>query len=220
MTHRELDLKAYQFIRNRLLHENRTTTVRELQAELGLSSPGVAGFVIDRLIKAGMLERGETGRGLRLKREPTVTIDHHRTVPVPVVGTAACGLPLLAEQNITDTVQVSTQLAKPGSQYFFLRANGNSMNKAKIPIADRSLVLVRRTETAHNGDLVVALINDEATIKELRRTGEIITLIPHSTDRSHQAIMVTEDFQVQGIVVDAFPPNSLPLTTEGSETTF
>ena len=99
-----------------------------------------------------------------------------RTVPIPLVGTAPCGSPLLAEENIEAMIQVSTTLAKPPHRYFLLRARGNSMDKANIN--DRDLVLVKQRVSADNGDLVVAIIDDEATIKEFKRTKSAVVLRP------------------------------------------
>jgi repressor LexA len=203
------DRKALQFIRNRLVHFAQQTTVRELAKEMGLASPNAAAAIIQRLIQEGYLERGETGRGLRLLKEPDVAPNRDMTVCVPLVGSAACGMPLLAEQNITAQLHVSTQLAKPPGQYFFLRAQGDSMNTARIPIQDKDLVLVKAQPTAHDGQQVVALINDEATIKEIRHYPGMVTLLPRSTNSIHQPIVLADDFQVQGVVIAALPAAAL-----------
>ena len=72
------------------------------------------------------------------------------------------------------------------------------MNKANID--DGDLVLIRQEQTAENGDRVVALIDDEATIKEYRNDGNHIVLLPKSTTKKHQPIILTRDFKIQGIV--------------------
>lgn len=203
------DRQALQYIRNRLVHFGLQTTVRQLAQEMGLASPNAAAAIIDRLIQQGYLERGDTGRGLRLLKEPETAINRSMTVGVPLVGTAACGMPLLAEQNVSAMIPVSTQLAKPPAQYFFLRAHGDSMNAARIPIQDRDLVLVRCQSTAHDGQQVVALINDEATIKEIRHSPGIVTLWPRSTNPIHQPIVLEDDFQVQGVVLAALPASAI-----------
>jgi len=68
-------------------------------------------------------------------------------------------------------------------------------------IEDGDLVLVRQQSTANNGDLVVSLIDDDATVKEFHRTGDAVLLKPKSRNKKHQPIILTEDFQVQGVVV-------------------
>jgi repressor LexA len=72
-------------------------------------------------------------------------------------------------------------------------------------IQDGGLVLVRQQSTADPGQIVVALIDDEATIKEFRRTGGAVTLLPHSDNPRHKPIILTGDFAVQGVVITALP---------------
>ncbi|MBU4348190.1 repressor LexA, partial [Patescibacteria group bacterium] len=93
--------------------------------------------------------------------------------------------------------------AKPPYKYFMLRAVGDSMNKARIN--DGDLVLVRQQMTANNGDIVVALIDDEATIKKLRLHKDHVILEPDSTNSEHCPIVLERDFRIQGIVVRSMP---------------
>jgi repressor LexA len=72
-------------------------------------------------------------------------------------------------------------------------------------IKDRDVVLVRQQSTANEGERVVALIDDEATIKEYRRSDRVVVLMPRSTNRKHKPIILTDDFQVQGVVVAVIP---------------
>ena len=84
-----------------------------------------------------------------------------------------------------------------------LRAVGDSMNKAGIN--DGDLVLVRQQMTASNGDIVVALIDDEATIKRLRLRKDHVVLKPDSTSLAHCPIVLERDFRIQGVVVKSMP---------------
>jgi repressor LexA len=106
---------------------------------------------------------------------------------------------MLAEENIEGVYPVSTVLARPGARYFLLRARGDSMDEAGID--DGDLLLVRQQQTAQKGDRVVALIDDEATVKEFSRTAEAIVLKPCSSNRSHRSIILTQDFRVLGVVI-------------------
>ncbi len=131
-----------------------------------------------------------------------------QTVDVPLIGTVACGTPVLAEENIQAQIPVSTKLAKPPHRYFLLKARGDSMDlpcpeRGQKGIDDGDLVLVRQQTIAKDGDTVVALIDNEATIKEFRIGGETYVLRPRSRNKQHQPIVLTKDFQVQGIVVAA-----------------
>ncbi len=125
------------------------------------------------------------------------------TIDVPLVGTVSCGLPILAEENIEAMYPVSTRLAPPSNKYFLLRAKGDSMDKKDIK--DGDLVLVKQQSTAEDKDLVVALIDDSATIKEFKRKGNTVVLIPHSSNEKHKPIILTSDFIVQGVVVTTIP---------------
>lgn len=123
---------------------------------------------------------------------------YEKMISIPVLGNVACGHPLFAEENIETEISVSTNLIRTDKNYFILRASGDSMNKANID--DGDLVLIRKEQTAEDGDRVVALIDDEATIKEFRNNGDHIVLLPKSTTKEHQPIILTRDFKIQGIV--------------------
>jgi repressor LexA len=121
------------------------------------------------------------------------------TVQVPLVGSAPCGAPLLVEQNIEAWYPVSSDLARPGAKYFLIRARGDSMDEAGI--ADGSLVLVKQQDVAASGAVVVALVDDEVTIKELRLSNSAAALMPRSSNKSHRPILATREMRVQGVVV-------------------
>jgi repressor LexA len=173
-----------------------------LASALGYLSPRSAAVILEQLTAAGYVRRREDGE-LQLLQMPAAERDNARTVEVPLVGSAPCGAPLLAEENVEAYVRVSDRLARPHHRYFLLRAVGDSMREAGIP--DQALVLVRQQSTAENGQIVVALIDDEATIKEFRRGPNSVTLVPRSRNSKHQPIVLTRDFVIQGIVVAAIP---------------
>lgn len=192
-----VDLRALTYIRNELMH-GRSPSVRDLASALGYKSPRSASLVLERLMANGYLARRSDGR-LQLLRTLADDDAHARTVEVPLVGCAPCGTPILAEENVEAMISVSTRLARPPHRYFLLRAIGDSMNE--VGIEDGALVLVRQQQAADNGDLVVALIDDEATIKEFCHTDRTVALRPRSTNPVHKPIILTRDFLVQGVVV-------------------
>jgi len=196
--------EALRYIRNSLMHRGRTPSVRELMAYLKYKSPRSATLIINGLIDKGFLKKKVGGDLKLLVRdfEPT-SGNHARTVNVPLVGRVACGLPILAEENIEAMIPVSTSLAHPGSRYFFLRAVGDSMNE--VDINDGDFVLVRQQQTADDGDIVVALIDDETTIKEFHRKKNAVILKPKSTNKKHHPIILTSNFEIQGVVVTTIP---------------
>ena len=184
------------------MHGGQAPSVRELQDLLGYQSPRSAALILARLAALGYVRRREDGR-LQLVRDLPECTDHATTVMVPLVGSAPCGLPLLAEQNIEASIQVSTGLARPPHRYFFLRASGDSMNRAGI--ANGDVVLVRQQSMASPGDRIVALVDGEATIKRLRVAPDVVVLEPVSDNSEHKPIVVNSDFLIQGVVVSSFP---------------
>lgn len=194
--------EAMHIIRNWVVQSGRVPSVRNLMTALGYKSPRSAAVVFDELIDKGFLKRRADG-SVRVMRDLENSVYHARTVSVPLVGTVACGTPMLAEENIEGYFPVSTQLAKPGHDYFLLRASGDSMNRAGINNGD--LVLVEQQSTADEGDKVVALIDDAATVKKFHLGDGAVVLRPQSNNPEHKPIILTEDFQIQGVVKATIP---------------
>jgi len=195
------ELRAIRLIRS-AIHQGRAPTVRELAAGLGYRSPRSASDILESLQARGIVRRGVNGK-LRLTKDPEEDRFRARTVNVPLVGTVAAGNPILAEENIQAMIPVSVSLAKPPHRYFLVRVTGNSMNKAGIH--DGDLVLVRQQNSANDGEKVIALIDDEATVKVLRRSPDAVLLVPQSTDPKYKPIVLNQDFQVQGVVQATLP---------------
>lgn len=197
----ETDKRAYNLIRNKLIHEGRKPTLREINEVTGGKSPRSASIVIDRLEKVGLIKK--VRNNIRLIENTTHNHVSIETVDVPLVGTVTCGLPMFAQENIEAYIPVSTNLAKRGSKYFLLRASGTSMNKAGIN--DKDILLIKQQNTANNGDRIVALINDEATVKIFERTKSAVILRPKSTDEKYKPIIITDNCQIQGVVIAVLP---------------
>ncbi|MDQ3100750.1 MAG: transcriptional repressor LexA [Bacteroidota bacterium] len=197
----ELDRKGLTFIRNYIRATGKPPSLRAIGHVVKYDSPRSVQLMLKRLASRGLLkyENGE----ISLAEEGSGATPH--TAVVPVIGSVECGLPAFAEQEPEGWVRVSTQIAKPGNNYFILKARGTSMNAARIPIHPKDLVLVRQQAYANAGDLVVALIDNEATIKEYYRQGPHVVLQPRSTDPEHKPIIVTDDLSIQGVVVTVLP---------------
>lgn len=190
------DKKAYSLIRNKIIHSGRKPTLQEINDVTGGKSPRSASLVIERLIRLGFLKK--YGSNLKLT-EKQLSSGSMTTVDVPLVGQVACGFPILASENIEAMIPVSKSLAKGGSKYFLLRAQGDSMNE--VGIDDGDLILVKQQSTAESGQNVVALINDEATVKEYQHRGDVVVLLPRSTNKRHKPIILDHEFQIQGVVI-------------------
>jgi len=195
-------MEALNTIKNWLAHEQRMPTVRELMVTLGYKSPRSAQDILEQLIVQGIIEKREKGN-YRLVMKQEWDAASERTIDVPIVGLVAAGSPVLAKEIVEAVIPISSSLARPGSKYFLLRVSGDSMNEADIN--DGDLVLVRQQSVAENGQRVVALIDGEATIKEYRREKDVVVLKPKSANKKHKPIVMTIDFQIQGVVVATIP---------------
>lgn len=191
-------LEAVRHIRNFLVHHGRSPSVRELMTLMEYNSPSSAAAILDVLIKQKIIKR-RPDNSIQLLNDPERNISNPRTVNIPLLGTVACGSPILAEQNIETMIPVSESFIKPGHRYFLLRAKGDSMNA--VNINDGDLVLVKQQQVAENGEIVVALIDDSATIKEFHYSKDAIILKPRSKNKKYQPIILTENFQIQGVVI-------------------
>jgi len=203
MSSDEQDRKGLTFIRNYLRATGKAPSLRAIGNVVGYNSPRSVQMMLQRLANRGLLKYQDGD--ISLVDEVSGATPH--TVDVPLVGSAACGLPTLAEQDPQGWVRVSTRIAKPGYTHFLLRAMGTSMNAAAIPINPGDLVLVRQQAHANSGDIVVALVDNEATIKVFDRKGEHVILRPRSNDEDagHRPIVVTDDLIIQGLVIAALP---------------
>lgn len=189
------------------LREGVPPTVREMQVLGRFRSPRSVGQFLDALESAGYVERAKGARNVRvLRRPPGVVADRADTVLVPILGHIAAGRPILAAENIEGYISVSTSLARRDSGYFLLRVHGDSMNRAGIQ--DGDLVLVRQQDTADSGEVVVALIDDDATVKRLRVGRDAIVLEPASTNAAHRPIVLDRNFRIQGVVVSTISEQS------------
>jgi repressor LexA len=182
-------------------------TVREMQDLAGFRSPRSVAQFLEALERAGYVQRSHGARNVRvLKRPPSTLPDRTDTVAVPLLGHISAGRPILAVENVESHIHVSKKLASGRWNYFLLRVRGDSMNRAGI--GDGDLVLVRQQDTARPGEHVVALIDDEATVKRLRFARDAILLEPESTNPAHKPIVVDSDFRIQGVVVATVPKES------------
>ncbi len=180
-------------------------TVREIGEAVGLASPSTVHAHLANLERAGLIKRDPTKpRALELRRdprpEPQQADDVHR---LPLIGEIAAGGPLLAEQNVEDYIAVPEPLARGGEE-FLLRVKGDSMIKAGILEGD--LVVVRREQTARDGEIVVALVGadevaDEATVKRFFREDGRIRLQP---ENDALAPIYADHVQILGKVTGVF----------------
>jgi repressor LexA len=159
-----------QFIRDALQESGMPPTREEIMRAFGFRSPNAAQAHLQALARKGVIElRAGASRGIRLRDGGGL----------PLVGRVAAGQPILAEQHIEDHYSVDPRLFTPTPDYL-LRVRGQSMRDAGI--LDGDLLAVHRTPEARNGQIVVARLEDEVTVKRFRRRGNRVTLLPENPE--------------------------------------
>lgn len=180
--------KIYDYIANTVRNQGYPPSVREIGEAVGLKSPSTVHFHIKHLEELGYISKsGRKGRALTLTERAAPAAApapaQEAEIPsgrVPVLGDVAAGSPILAQECIDNYISFDTQ-GRDG-EFFALRVRGESMLNAGILPGD--LVVVHRQPTAQNGEIVVALLEDEATVKRLSRRGGEVWLLPENENYS------------------------------------
>ena len=201
----DLTLRQQQIldlIRDHIEDTGYPPTRAEIAEILGFRSANAAQEHLKALERKGVIEIIPGGsRSIRL-------LDHQQAPGgLPVVGQVAAGSPILAEENVEDHYSVAEQLFHPAASYF-LRVRGMSMKD--IGILDGDLLAVHRTQNAENGQVVVARIDDQVTVKRFKRTRSKyeIHLLPENTDFEPIVVDLREqDFAIEGLSVGVLRTN-------------
>lgn len=195
-------LQILRFIQQKIAERGYPPSVREIGEALGLRSSSTVHAHISRLVEKGYLRRDPTKpRALEIVHPdflPGVSAANRELVELPVVGQVTAGAPILAVENIEDVISFPRSLVG-GEQCFLLRVKGDSMIEAGI--LDGDYVIVRKQDTASNGDIVVALIDDEATVKRFFRENNRIRLQP---ENRHLEPIYTRDVTIVGKVIGVY----------------
>ena len=202
--------EIYEFITEYVDGHGYPPTVREIGEQVGLASPSTVHAHLANLERAGYLRRDPTKpRALELVGRERHTAEPgsreaERVRVLPLVGQIAAGGPLLAEQNVEDHIAVPEPLSSGQAEEFLLRVRGDSMIEAGI--LEDDYVVVRRQQTARDGDIVVALAGDdesadEATVKRFFRESGRVRLQP---ENSRLEPLYPSHVQVLGKVVGVF----------------
>lgn len=170
----ERQAQILDYIRKVTRERNYPPSVREIGEAVGLSSSSTVHNHLNHLERRGLIRRDPSkSRTVQLVDEAGYDQMRRNAVPIPVVGHVAAGTPILADQNIEEHLLLSPDLAQDG--WFALRVRGDSMLNAGI--FDGDLVLVRPEQDAPDGTIIVALVDDEATVKRLDRSHGRVRLI-------------------------------------------
>ena len=186
----KMQQKIYDYIAETTRQQGYPPSVREIGEAVGLRSPSTVHFHLKHMEELGVLTKG-AGKGRALTLAPLDGASSAATAAaepapepetpagrVPIVGTVAAGSPILAQECIEDYLTFDTN-GREG-EYFALRVRGESMLEAGILPGD--LVVVHQQQTVRNGDIVVALFEDEATVKRFSRKNGHIWLLPENDD--------------------------------------
>jgi repressor LexA len=195
-------------------------TRAEIAAELGFKSPNAAEEHLQALARKGVIELvGGTSRGIRLQTSTLRALNEARgkqySLPIPslaqltlpLVGRVAAGHPILAQEHIDQSYVLEASLFQRRPDYL-LRVKGLSMRDAGI--MDGDLLAVQKSGEAHNGQIVVARLADEVTVKRFKRTAEGIELLPENPDfKTIRVPAGDESFSIEGIAVGLVRQNLL-----------
>jgi len=176
-------IKTYQ-VRN-----GKSPSYRNIRQQFNLSSLSVVNRYIDVLASRGKLNKNALG-----KIDISNNLDCSSTITAPIIGTVTCGTPIYAQENIEGNFQLPTAIFGYG-EHFLLRAEGDSMIEAGIRSGD--LLVIRKTEQAENGQIVVALIGEEATVKTFYKKNDHVVL--HPENKRYEDILTT-NVKILGIV--------------------
>jgi repressor LexA len=189
--------EVLQLIKDTMLNTGMPPTRAEIARELGFKSANAAEEHLKALARKGVIEiLPGTSRGIKLN---TPLEDQLEELGLPLIGRVAAGEPILAEEHIEGHYRVDPSLFKPSAD-FLLRVNGMSMKD--IGILDGDLLAVHRTTDVHNGQVVVARVEDDVTVKRLEKKGRQVLL--HAENEAFSPIIVdlaTQPFNIEGIAV-------------------
>ena len=183
------------FIQNFTHDNNRPPTFVEIMGGLSIRSLGTINWYVNELEQEGVLQRM---RGKNGKRALSL-LEQHINNRLPLLGLIAAGHPLEVFED-SEYMDVPPQYIKP--ENYVLKVNGNSMIDDQI--RDGDYVIVKKTETANKGDTVVALVNNEATLKRYYLGEKGVELHPQNPDFDIIHVKPADDFQINGIVLAVF----------------
>lgn len=194
----EKQKEILDYIKECILKKGYPPTVREICERVKLKSTSSVHSHLEQLEKNGYIHRDPTKPRTIEILDDTFQMTRRDLVNVPLVGTVAAGVPILAEENIEAYVPIPAEVL-PNKETFMLKVKGDSMILAGIFDGDR--VIVEQTNTAENGDLVIALVDDSATVKRFYKEEGHIRLQPENP--AMEPILLP-DVQIAGKVIGLF----------------
>ena len=200
-----------ELIQNAISRTGAPPTRAEIATELGFKSANAAEEHLQALARKGVIELvSGTSRGIRLRSDTLRSLNASRNkqfslplqslaqLVLPLIGRVAAGSPILAQEHIEQTYSVEPNLFKSQPDYL-LKVRGMSMRD--IGIIDGDLLAVQQTKEARNGQIVVARLGDEVTVKRFKRTQNLIELLPENPDFEPIIVRPGDAFEIEGLAV-------------------
>ncbi len=184
------------FIKSEIINKGYPPSVREIGKAVGLSSSSTVHSHLSQLEEKGYIRRDQTKpRAIEILDRDNYDIPKKEISHIPIIGKITAGEPILAVENIQDTFPLPNEFLGEG-EFFILSVSGNSMIEAGIN--DGDFVVVRKQSYCKNGDIVAALLEEEATIKRFFKEANGIRLQP---ENSAMEPIITKDVKILGKVV-------------------
>lgn len=196
--------KILSFIQQFQRESGYPPTLREIGKHFGISSTFGVKRHLDALVKKGYLNiLGNASRGISINKDELfnpepINISEKESNKIPIIGRVAAGSPILAEENIEGSVLIDQTFLKKSDNCFALKVKGDSMIDAGI--FDGDLVIVSPQMAANNGDIIVARISDEVTVKIYEFKNQVVKLIPQNKDYNPIVVENKEEFSIVGKV--------------------
>lgn len=185
-----------EFISEFITDHGYPPTYQEIADKFGIASKHGVVRHLNALIKKGYIVKSDTSaRSIRIMDQRYQASPS--TLSLPLVGRVAAGMPILSEENVEDYVAVPRRLIKSEGRYFVLKVHGDSMVNAGI--LDGDMVIVRSTNRSNPGSIVVALLEDEVTVKRLVSDGQQVYL--KAENPAYPNISPKQEWRIQGKVV-------------------
>ena len=170
-------------------------SVREIAEHFSISIKAVQDHIAALRKKGYLSQSAKRSRSLKVLKETRPEVQKTTFVEIPLLGTIAAGKPLFCDENYENTLHISQEFVKDGQKYFALHVRGSSMKDAGI--LDGDVAIVRQCNSASDGEIVVALIDDSVTLKRFFKESSRIRLQPENPDFKP---IYSQDVQVLGVL--------------------
>ena len=188
--------KLFNFLKDKIKKTNVSPSFEEMKIAMGLKSKSGIQRLIDGLVERGFIEKKNNKKRAINIIEGSIPKKNSQLINLPLLGNIAAGSPIEAIENTNDNIEVPKNLVSENKKNYVLKVNGNSMlNKG---IVDGDKAIIEYCDDAENGDIVVALVNDNnVTLKKLKKDKDKIYLIPANDNYKIQSFS-SDEIRIQG----------------------